>query len=197
MMTTWSAVPTLDRIFDETLRSPFRSRSARATFPVAGDISEKNGEYTFQLDVPGVKREDIEITLDNHVLAIHGVRRFEPGKNEKVTLGRPYGSFAVSYALPEGIEGASLTAELADGVLTVRVPKQPSAQPRRIPIGGGADISGNNRRTRAWGSGTTRGAPSPIALESRARLGDIVVGIGESAGCNYDAFYNALDAHHS
>ena len=139
MMTTWSAIPTLDRVFDAALRSPFRSGSAKATFPVAADIREKNDEYTFQLDVPGVKREDLEITLDNHVLAIQGVRRYERGENEKVTLGRPYGSFAVSYALPDGIEGASLTAELADGVLTVRVPKQPNAQPRRIPVGSGAD----------------------------------------------------------
>ncbi len=139
MMTTWRAIPSLDRVFDEAFRSALRSGADAAAFPVAADISEKSEEYTFQLDVPGVKLEDLEITLENRVLAIRGVRRLERGENEKVTCGRPHGPFAVSYALPEGIEGDNLTADLADGVLTVRVPKQPKAQPRRIPIGSGAD----------------------------------------------------------
>jgi HSP20 family protein len=86
-----------------------------------------------------VKLDDLEITLENRVLAVRGVRRLERDENEKVTGGRPHGPFAVSCALPEGIEGDNLTADLADGVLTVRVPKQPKVQPRRIPIGSGAD----------------------------------------------------------
>jgi HSP20 family protein len=139
MMTTWGAIPTLDRVFDEAFRSALRTRGDRSTFPVAADISEKKEEYTFQLDVPGVKIDDVEITLENRVLAIKGVRRLERGQNEKVTWGRPHGRFAVSYVLPVGIEGENPTADLADGVLTVRVPKQPKVQPRRIPIGSGAD----------------------------------------------------------
>jgi HSP20 family protein len=139
MTTTWGAIPTLDRIFDEAFRSALRRRGDRATFPVAADISEKNEEYTFQLDVPGVKIDDLEITLENRVLAVRGVRRLERGQNEKVTCDWPHGPFAVSYALPVGIEGEKLTADLADGVLTVRVPKQPKVQPRKIPIGSGVD----------------------------------------------------------
>ena len=135
MMTAWTAIPNLDRVFDDALRAAFRNGGSRAAFPVAADIRERNDEYSFQLDVPGVKLDDLEITLENRVLAIRGVRRFERGENEKVTFGRPHGPFAVSYALPEGIEGDNLTADLADGVLTVRVPKQPKVQPRRIPIG--------------------------------------------------------------
>jgi len=134
MMTTRSAIPTLDRVFDEALRTAFRPTPTRATFPVYADVREKGDAYTFQLDVPGVKRENLEITLEAHTLTIRGERRFEGGENERVTCGRPYGEFAVSFAVPDGIEGDHLTADLADGVLTINLPKQPKAQPRKIPI---------------------------------------------------------------
>ncbi len=140
MMTTmWNVVPALDRAFDEAVRSAFRGGPTTAAFPVAADIREKNDAYTVDLDVPGVKQGDLEITVTNRVLTIKGARRFEAGENEKVTWGRPYGEFAVSYGLPDGIEGDALTADLADGVLTIRVPKLPKAQPRKIPIGSGAE----------------------------------------------------------
>ena len=135
MLTTWSAIPVLERVFDEALRSTPRG-SERATFPVAADIGEKDDGYTFQIDVPGVKIEDIEITLADRVLAIRGTRHVEAEESDNVTRGRPSGPFAVSYELPEGIDGENLTAGLADGVLTVRVPKQPKMQPRKIAIGG-------------------------------------------------------------
>ena len=139
MMTTRSAVPTLDRVFDEVVRSAFRGGADTEPFTVGADIRESESEYTFQFDVPGVKVEELEITLTNRVLAVRGARRFEAGENEKVSRGRPHGPFAVSYSLPDSIDGESLTADLADGVLTIRVPKHPKAQPRKIPIGRDAD----------------------------------------------------------
>jgi HSP20 family protein len=134
MMTTRSTVPTLERVFDEVVRSAFRGGADTEPFTMAADIRENEREYTFQFDVPGVKVDDLEITLANRVLAVRGARHFEGGENEKVARGRPHGRFAVSYSLPDSIEGEKMTADLADGVLTIRVPKHPKAQPRRIPI---------------------------------------------------------------
>jgi len=139
MMTTRSTVPTLDRVFDEIVRSAFSGGADPEPFTVGADIREDDSEYTFQFDVPGVKVDDLEITLANRVLAVRGARRFEAGRNEKVARGRPHGPFAVSYSLPDSIDDEKLTADLADGVLTVRVPKHPKAQPRKIPIGRDAD----------------------------------------------------------
>ena len=153
MLTIWSAIPTVDRVFNGALSlgeapkaplgampsTPRSGGDAMPTFPIAADVHEKADEYTFHVDLPGVKLEDLEVTLESQVLAIRGERRFERGPQEKVTCGRPHGPFAVSYALPQGIDGERLTADLADGVLTVRVPKRPQAQPRKIPISGGAD----------------------------------------------------------
>jgi HSP20 family protein len=53
-------------------------------------------------------------------------------------LGRAYGSFTRSYTLPETLDEQQLTAELTDGVLTVRIPRLPEAQPRKIQIGRGS-----------------------------------------------------------
>jgi HSP20 family protein len=139
MMTTRSAVPTLDRVFDELVRSAFRGGANTEPFAVGADVRENDSEYTFKFDVPGVKVDDLEITLTNRALAVRGARRFEAGENEKVSRGRPHGPFAVSYSLPDSIDGEKLTADLADGVLTIRVPKHPKAQPRKIPIGRDAD----------------------------------------------------------
>jgi HSP20 family protein len=139
MMTTRNAVPSLDRVFDEVVRAAFKGESDAVPFTMAVDIRENERGYTFQFDVPGVKADDLEITLANGVLAVRGVRHFASGENEKVARGRPHGPFAASYSLPDGIEGESLTADLADGVLTIQVPKQPKAQPRRIPIGRESD----------------------------------------------------------
>jgi HSP20 family protein len=136
MMTMWSTDPALDRVFDEALRSALKGAAHEPTFQAATDISERDDEYRFELDVPGVKRDDVEIALEHHMLTIRGERRFQRSENEKVTCGRPQGSFAVSYVLPDGIDGDQLTADLADGVLTVRVPKPPKAQRRKIPIAG-------------------------------------------------------------
>jgi len=138
MMTTWSAIPVLECVFEEGLRSTPKG-SQGATFSVPADIFEKENEFTFQLDVPGVKIKDLQITLTDRVLAVRGVRHLGEEESDTVTRGRPSRPFAVSYELPEGIDGENLTAGLADGVLTVRVPKQPKMQPRKIAIGGRMD----------------------------------------------------------
>jgi HSP20 family protein len=92
----------------------------------------------FHCDVPGVKQEDLEVTLENHVLTIKGTRRFDGKESEQVMLGRGYGAFSRSFTLPDALDDDHLTANLADGVLTVRIPKEPKAQPRKIAIGSGA-----------------------------------------------------------
>jgi HSP20 family protein len=139
MLTTWSAVPMLDRVFDDVMRSAFGHATTNAShFTPAVEVREKPNEYLFHIDVPGVKREDIEATFEDRVLAVKGTRRHEAGENEQVALGRAYGNFALSYTLPDTVDGEPLSAELADGVLTIRVPKHPKAQPRKITIGGGS-----------------------------------------------------------
>ena len=139
MLSAWSAVSTLDRMFDDVMGSAFGTATSNLTFNPAIDVRASDTEVIFVCDVPGVRQEDLEITLANRLLTIKGTRRFDGGENRQVVLGRAYGSFSRSYTLPEALDEDKLAAELADGVLTVRIPKLPKAQPRKIPITVGSD----------------------------------------------------------
>jgi len=118
-------------------------RSARPTsnltFNPPIDVRASDAEIALVCDVPGVRQEDLEITLANRVLTIKGTRRFDGRETQQVLLGRTYGSFSRSYTLPEALDEEKLAAELADGVLTVRIPKLPKVQPRKIQIAVGSD----------------------------------------------------------
>ena len=139
MLTAWDAVSTLDRIVDDVMGSTFGTATNLQTFEPAIDVRTTDSEVVFVCDVPGVKQEDLEITLENHVLSIKGVRKFDAREKEQVMLGRAYGAFSRSYTLPDSLDDANLTACLADGVLTIRVPKHAGAKPRRIQIGGSSE----------------------------------------------------------
>jgi HSP20 family protein len=138
MLNTWNAVATLDRMFDDVMGSAFGTATNSRTFDPAVDVRANDTEIYLTWDMPGIKQEDLEITLANHVLTVKGTRRFDGKENEQVMLGRPYGSFTRAYTLPESLDEHQLSAELADGVLTIRIPKLPEAQPRKIQISAGS-----------------------------------------------------------
>lgn len=139
MLTTWDAVSTLDRMVDDVMGSAFGTATNTRNFNPAIDVRANDSEVVFICDVPGVKQEDLEVTLENHVLTIKGTRKFDSQENEQVMLGRAYGAFNRAFTLPDTLDEENLAANLADGVLTVRIPKHPKAKPRKIQIGGGGD----------------------------------------------------------
>jgi HSP20 family protein len=135
MLTAWDAVSTLDRMFDDVMGSAFGTATNSRTFEPAIDVRASESEVVFMCDVPGVKQEDLEVTLANNVLTIKGTRKFESGDDQRVMLGRAYGAFSRAFTLPDSLDEENLSANLADGVLTVRIPKHPRAKPRKIQIG--------------------------------------------------------------
>jgi HSP20 family protein len=138
MLVALEAVPALGGLLDDVMGSAIGYATKATVFTPSVDVIAKEHELVFQLDVPGVRPENLEVTLEKHVLSIKGSRRYEAGPNERqMLLGRSYGDFALRYTLPETADGEKLAAYLADGVLTLRVPKHPKAQPRKIQIGGG------------------------------------------------------------
>ena len=92
----------------------------------------------FTADLPGMKPEDIEVSLTGNRLAVSGKRESQQEHKEDTyyTYERAYGSFSRAFTLPEGIDTEHLKSELKDGVLTLVVPKKPEAQARKIPIAG-------------------------------------------------------------
>ena len=89
------------------------------------DISETNQEYLIRASLPAVRKEDVNVTVEDGMLTVSGERRQkEEQKDEKVhKVESFYGSFSRTFALPEGIDASAIHAESKDGVLTIHVPK--------------------------------------------------------------------------
>jgi HSP20 family protein len=100
------------------------------------DLYETEQQYVARVAVPGLKPEDFDITLQDNVLTINGQTKEEQvEENARYHLReRHFGSFSRSIRFPSGVDAANVQAELADGVLTVRVPKAEEAKPRRITV---------------------------------------------------------------
>lgn len=129
-----------DRLLDDVMRDVTGTTfglSRPATFSPACDVRANDREILFCLDVPGLKREDLEILLEGGVLTVKGQRKYTGDAGDKVWLGRSYGAFSKSFTLPDHVDTDKMYAELADGVLSIRIPRHEKARPRRIEIGGG------------------------------------------------------------
>ena len=89
------------------------------------DISETDQEYLIRAALPSVKKEDVNVTVDDGMLTVSGERRQqEQQKDEKFhKIESFYGSFSRSFSLPEGTDASAIRAESKDGVLTIHVPK--------------------------------------------------------------------------
>ena len=147
MLTTWDPVGLLDRMVDDVMRGSFGTSTNSRSYTPEVDVRSNDDRITFSFDVPGVKKEDLEITLEKGVLTVKGSRKFEPGSpKEQLLLGRSYGSFTRSFTLPDYVDEQSLSAKLADGVLFIELPKAPKARPRRIEIGSTAHVNGEEKK---------------------------------------------------
>jgi len=89
------------------------------------DISETDGEYLIRAALPGVKKDDVKVTVADGMLRLSGERQQQiEQKDEKFhKVESLYGSFSRSFALPDGVNEAAICADSKDGVLTVHVPK--------------------------------------------------------------------------
>lgn len=106
------------------------------------EVRETDDAYIFKGDMPGVRQDDLDISLVGNNLQISGKREREEERDEGTvhTYERSYGSFARSFALPEAADLDKVKCDLKDGVLTLVVPKKPGSAPhrRKIQIGSGA-----------------------------------------------------------
>jgi HSP20 family protein len=126
----------IDRLFDDT----FLSRGTSASWYPAADIRETSNELRLDVELPGIREEDVEIQVENGVLSIRGEKsaeRKEEGDEGRYHLvERSYGSFFRSFQLPAGVDEKQIRADFDQGVLHVRIPKAALPQPRRIQIAG-------------------------------------------------------------
>lgn len=100
------------------------------------DIEETANEYIIRVDLPGMRKDDIHVSLDNNVLTIRGQRQRVGSENQQDyrVLERYYGNFYRSFLLPSTVDENSIDAAYKDGVLTLTVTKREEARARNIEI---------------------------------------------------------------
>ena len=113
------------------------------------DISERKDAYVVTVEVPGVKAEDLDITLEDGLLTIQGERQFSQETSEQQwhRVERRYGSFRRSITLPSQVQADAIEASFDNGVLEVIVPKAEEAKPKKItvrPGGGRQEVQGTS-----------------------------------------------------
>lgn len=106
------------------------------TWSPAVDIRETEDAYEVYAELPGLSKDDIDITIENNVLKLTGERRWEKDLSEEEyhRIERAYGGFTRAFSLPSRVDSENVKANFKDGVLTVTVPKREEAKPRRIDI---------------------------------------------------------------
>ena len=125
----------IDRLFDDTFtRDGFN-------WSPAVDVKESENEITMDLELPGIKPDDVEITADNGVLTVRGEKKTErkEGSEDRYhVIERTYGSFLRTFQLPQGIDEDQINAHFENGILSIQIPKAALPQPKRIQIEGSA-----------------------------------------------------------
>lgn len=130
----------LQRQFDQVVQSMLtpanrESFEPRRTWRPLADVSETEAGYVISLEVPGFRRDEIEISVEQDTLTVSGeYAKTEQGQEGEPRHARRAGRFVYSTLLPKRVEAEKITAALADGVLRVSVPKSGEVRPRTIEI---------------------------------------------------------------
>ena len=141
----WDPLSEMNRMFDDVfgglMRRPGGQQRAQqiTEWAPAIDVTTKDGDLLVRVELPGVKQEDVDITLQNNVLTISGERKAEQEEERGgyYVRERRHGSFSRSLPLPEGLDESKIHARYENGVLEVTVEGAAAVQePRRIQIEG-------------------------------------------------------------
>jgi HSP20 family protein len=100
------------------------------------DVTETNDAYHIDIEVPGMRPEDINVTVDQGMLTVSGERRSEEEKDDRSyhRVERRYGSFRRSISLPRDVDATRVQASYDKGVLRLEIPKSEASQPKRIEV---------------------------------------------------------------
>lgn len=129
----------LDRIFDDmvpfTWSRRFSENEVNLWAPKT-DMTETEQEYIINLDLPGVKKDDVEVSYKDNQLTISGERKkeVEEKKETYIRSERYFGQFVRNFTLPAAVKDNNIKANFKDGVLVVKVPKAEVSKPKKVKI---------------------------------------------------------------
>jgi HSP20 family protein len=129
----------VNRLFSTNLTRAFDDEGiGRGAWAPSVDIYENKDQIVLEAELPGMKQEDFDLSIENNVITLRGERKFE--KTEDTDnyhrVERSYGSFTRSFTLPQTVSAEGATAEYNNGVLRVALPKKEETKARRIQVSG-------------------------------------------------------------
>jgi HSP20 family protein len=124
----------MNRVFDES--SLEEERAAPHRWAPAVDVLESDHEIVLEAELPGMKKEDIDIELTGETLVLRGERKLEPVQRGEQfhRVERQYGPWQRTFQIDVPLDAGGVSASYDDGILTVRLPKQEAVKPRQITI---------------------------------------------------------------
>jgi HSP20 family protein len=132
----------VNRLFSTNLTRAFGDDEGigRGAWAPSVDIYENKDQIVLEAELPGMKQEDFDLSIENNVITLRGERRFE--KTDETDnyhrVERSYGSFTRSFTLPQTVSAEGAKAEYNNGVLRVTLPKREETKARRIQVTGTA-----------------------------------------------------------
>ena len=126
-------VDRLHRMFDNL----FGENLQRGWMPLVDIFETDAHEFVVKAELPGVKREDINLSFENNVLTIRGERKFsdEVQRDNYHRVERHYGTFSRSFTVPPTVDAGRIAASFKDGMLTVRMAQREETKPKQIEVG--------------------------------------------------------------
>ncbi|MFZ4480101.1 MAG: Hsp20/alpha crystallin family protein [Rhodoferax sp.] len=137
------------RLFEPVLNDPFESMFRRFLAPtrmdrtldeldVRVDVVENNGSFKVRADLPGVKKEDINVRIDGNLVQIDaeskGEKEFKSNGDKVLRSERYYGSVSRAFTLTQDVDDSKAVAKYEDGVLTLDLPKKASSAAKKLTI---------------------------------------------------------------
>jgi len=104
--------------------------------PFANLAKKESGDFHVEVDLPGVKKEDIEVKIDNNILTVSGERKMkkEVKKKDYYLMESSFGKIERSFTVPKGIDQEKINAEYKDGRLIVDLEKEERLKPKKIEV---------------------------------------------------------------
>ena len=132
----------MNRLFRESYSPEVPDDSlTTTTFAPPVDIYEDEHNITLKLEVPGIDEKDINVSVENSTLTVHGERKIEKEEKEENfrRVERQYGSFTRSFTLPSSVDSGQVSAHYDKGVLKIKLAKKAEAKPKQIKVNVGSE----------------------------------------------------------
>ena len=133
----WAPFSDFDDLFEGFFSPRSVSRSVEGALVPAIDVTEGDNEYRIRAEIPGVKKEDLHVSVQDGVLTINAESKYEDEEKKEgrvIRQERRYGKFVRSMRLGKDVDSSNVKAEYKDGILELTLPKVEEVKPKKISI---------------------------------------------------------------